>query len=278
MSTPSETSLDLGIVIPFRNEGAMTARALRSLLRLPGVAEVIAVNNGSKTEELDPVEAAVHSLNELGFCASIRHDPSPFNFQRINNDAARTCSARVLLFMNNDARLVADSTGLVSSMYALAKEPDLGAIGAQLLLGDGKSLQHTGVQLDGAGFASHYLLGEPRERWTSLPTAVVSAVTAAFVMVEADKFWRVGGFDERFIVCGGDVDLCLRLNLAGYRTVVCRDGWAIHDESVTRDPSKIPFSDYVESYHSYIRGFDPNNGDPFSNTELPYGLPLWQAG
>lgn len=278
MSDLDRAETDLTVIIPFRDHGAMTATALRSLVRLPGASHVIAVDNGSRLEETSSVHDALELLRRSGHQTRLVRNDSPFNFQRINNDAARLCSTRFTLFMNNDARLVRESTRLITMMLALAAEPDLGAIGATLLLGDGRSFQHTGVRLDSGGFASHYLFGRASDEWSTLPNAVVSAVTGAFVMVEARKFWEVEGFDERFIVCGGDVDLCLRLSRHGYRTVVCRDGWAIHDESATRDPSNIPSSDFVESYYSYSTGFDPNTGDQYCNDELPYGLPLWMAG
>ena len=272
-----KASMDLCVIVPFRNAGELTAMALRSLAYLPGTAQVLAIDNGSSENELYPVKKAIQLLRASGFDASIVHDPSPFNFQRMNNRAAEIGSCRSLLFMNNDARLAVQSMRLLRRMRTLISEQDIGAVGATLLLADRRRIQHIGVKLDSGGFASHYLAGESYTHWESLPTSVVSAVTAAFLMVDAEKFQRVGGFDERFIVCGGDVDLCLRLGEVGYKTIVCRDGWAIHDESATRNPSRIPSSDFVESYHSYIRGFDDNNGDPFCTADLPYGVPLWMA-
>ena len=41
------------------------------------------------------------------------------------------------------------------------------------------------------------------------------AVSAACMLVERRKFQSVGGFDESFVVAGGDVELCLRLTRPG---------------------------------------------------------------
>lgn len=41
-------------------------------------------------------------------------------------------------------------------------------------------------------------------------------VNGAFMLFRADLFRRLGGFDERFFMYCEDVDICLRLQLAGY--------------------------------------------------------------
>lgn len=54
-------------------------------------------------------------------------------------------------------------------------------------------------------------------------------------MVEADKFRAVGGFDaEAFAVDFNDVDLCLRLNAVGYRTLMAPEAVLHHREAASR--------------------------------------------
>jgi GT2 family glycosyltransferase len=261
------------VIIPFRDQPLMTVRAALSLQHLPVRAEVVLVNNGSTASSRTEVLEGVKRLNRWHEVRMI-DDDSPFNFQRLNNDAARTCRGEHLLFMNNDAYLVSESERLVQSMVLLSSEPDIGCVGATLLFPDERTIQHGGVRLDAGSFASHLLFGESQGDHHRLQTSAVSAVTAAFLMVAADKFWSVDGLDERFIVCGGDVDVCLRMLRKGLFNVVCRDGFAVHDESSTRDVSKIPISDFIASYHSYVQSFDAQTGDLFVSDDYPYGIPL----
>jgi hypothetical protein len=85
-------------------------------------------------------------------------------------------------------------------------------------------------------------------------------------MVERQKFHEVGGFDERFRVGGGDVDLGLRLTAAGYRSLCVPAARMIHDESATRDPAAIPKGDFEASRRSY--GEFRTVGDPFYHPAL----------
>lgn len=52
-------------------------------------------------------------------------------------------------------------------------------------------------------------------------------VNGAFMLFRADVFRDLGGFDERFFMYCEDVDICLRLRLAGYR-LVCSDVKVTH--------------------------------------------------
>ena len=52
-------------------------------------------------------------------------------------------------------------------------------------------------------------------------------------MVKKSKFEEVNGFDEEFRITYNDVDLCLRLNEIGYRSVYNPCIELIHHESIS---------------------------------------------
>ncbi len=66
-------------------------------------------------------------------------------------------------------------------------------------------------------------------------------VNAAFVMLPSPVFAQVGGFDERYRMYCEDVDLCLRLQLAGHRLVLADDVTVLHQASRAsrRDPRHL---------------------------------------
>jgi GT2 family glycosyltransferase len=54
-------------------------------------------------------------------------------------------------------------------------------------------------------------------------------------VIQREVFLSVGGFDaETFKVNYNDVDLCLRLLMAGYRNLFCPDAVLVHHESKSR--------------------------------------------
>ena len=190
----------------------------------------------------------------------------PFNFQRLNNWAARQAQGELLLFLNNDVEAL--HTGWLEALAEQAQRTEVGAVGPRLFYPDGL-VQHAGVAVGIGGLADHPWAGQHPDAWTptgpSYWTRDLLAVTAACLMVEHEKFDAVNGFDERFIVCGGDVDLCLRLHERGLWNVMTPFARLLHRESATRrkDP---PANDVRESLRAYAPYLD--GGDPFFNPNL----------
>src|SRR5262249_53379015 len=92
------------------------------------------------------------------------------------------------------------------------------------------------------------------------------AVTSACVMMRRETFDALQGYDERFIVCGSDVDICLRMVKRGMRVVYTPYTCLIHHESATRKTDSIPENDFWRSFVSYRPWL--RNGDPFYNANL----------
>lgn len=263
--------LDLSIIVPFKDHSDLTIACLRSLHTQP-IKEILLISNNSSAAELETVRHAAKDFKNT----KILEYNHPFNFQKINNWAAAQASGDVYFFLNNDVELVSSSGGLLNKMYAKALGEGVGAVGCVLLYEDAKTIQHAGVYLVPGGTADHLYIGkklsavnhliENRDYYYDTRKDMdVSAVTAAAVMVKKICFDTVGGFNEDFIICGGDVDLCLRLNAIGEKTVLIGsdDGYMIHKESRSRSSIGIPYVDFIESYKSYVKHFDLDVGDPY---------------
>ena len=162
--------------------------------------------------------------------------PGPFNFAAMNNAAASRARGDLLVFVNNDVE--AFQPDWLARMAREALRPDVGAVGAKLLDGDGR-IQHGGIVLGTGGLVTHghrHFPGDAPGYLGALRiTHAVSAVTAACLVVEAVKFRAVGGFDaDVFAVDFNDVDLCLRLNAAGHRTLLVPSAVLHHREAASR--------------------------------------------
>jgi GT2 family glycosyltransferase len=152
------------------------------------------------------------------------------------NFAAAQVQNDLLLFLNNDTEVI--SPDWLAEMASFAVRPDIGAVGARLLYPDG-AIQHAGVALGIGGAAGHVDKGVQPFPGAFAPwhdeTRIVSAVTAACLLVDRAKFVDVGGMDDvNFTIDFNDVDLCLRLAARGWRTVYCAQATLIHHESRSR--------------------------------------------
>jgi GT2 family glycosyltransferase len=232
----------VSLIIPTRDRKDLLETAIGSIRKKTAYPnyEILVVDNDSRSPATLDYLAAL----ECDGAARIVRAPGPFNFSRINNLAVGSARGAILGFINNDIEaLDPDWLGEMVSHFARS---DVGAVGAKLFYPDGR-IQHAGVVTgigevaghlykyapgDAPGPSSHLML--PRE---------TTAATAACLLVRADLFGRIGGFDEAGLaVAFNDVDLCLRIRKAGARIVWTPFARLVHHESVSRgidtDPAK----------------------------------------
>lgn len=255
----------VSIIIPFRDAPEVTDACLRSLgayfNELP--YEILLISNRSS----DPKTFAMMEAWEREYSSArcLEYD-QPFNFQALNNWAVRQAQGSLLLLLNNDTEALHDKW--IDGLAEQAQRPEVGVVGPRLFYPDGL-VQHAGVVVGIGGFAEHPWGGLHPDSWTVAgPSYWVRnflSVTAACMMVERAKFEAVTGFDERFCVCGGDVDLGLRLHAAGYWNVMTPFVRLVHHESATRELAP-PAQDVDESLRAYARYL--RDGDPFYNPNL----------
>jgi GT2 family glycosyltransferase len=255
----------VSIIVPFRDQPKYTEACLQALwqTRLDLPAEIVLVSNRSaEPETFEAMERWRRTWPSL----RILEFDEPYNFHRLNNWAARQATGELLLFLNNDTEPL--HQGWLEALAEHAQRPAVGAVGARLFYPNGL-VQHAGVAVGIGGFAEHPWAGlHPDADTPAGPSYWVRnqlAVTAACLMVGHAKFDRVGGFDERFVVCGGDVDLCIRLHQSGLRNVMTPFARLVHHEAATRD-RQPPLNDVRQSlcvYRPYLEG-----GDPYYNPNL----------
>ncbi len=136
----------------------------------------------------------------------------------MNNYGVNHSSGDLLLFLNDDTEvIVAD---WLEDMVGWFREKDIGIVGGKLLYPD-NSIQHAGVIIGLTGFAGHTFSGTGENNFGIYGSTEwyrnYLAVTGACMMIKRDIFETIGGFDESFILCGSDVELCLRVYGKGLR-------------------------------------------------------------
>lgn len=191
-----------------------------------------------------------------------------FNWSKLNNFGMDNTDADVFIFLNNDTSIITKDwmTRLVEDV----SREDIGVAGALLLYED-DTIQHAGVIVGMNGWADHVFKGMPQihaaDPFVSpMLSRNVLAVTGACMAVSRKTIQRIGKFDESFIVCGSDVELCIRSWENGLNVLYDANVKLYHYESKSRDVSKIPQIDFVRSeqlYKPFVQ-----NGDPYYNINL----------
>ena len=223
------------VIIPFKEQLAITARCLDALLNITayGNFQVVLVDNWSTSDAaaLFRAEAATRSR------VSVMEVKEPFNYSRLNNLACLHAGTPFFVFMNNDV-VVEQPDWLRLMVNEALADPAVAAVGARLVYPD-RTIQHGGVILGVGGVGDHASRGRELDdtfyMGRGLCAQELSAVTAALMLVRADAFHAVGGFDERELsVVYNDVDLCLKLRQAGHKVIYHPGVVAEHHESASR--------------------------------------------
>ncbi len=118
---------------------------------------------------------------------------------------------------------------LVTELY----RSNAGMVGPKLVdWDDPRRLQHVGLGLDRFGEVEP--LVEPGEQDQEQLDAVrdVFVLPSACILVRADLFRQLGGYDAAIDFHGDDVDLCWRAHLQGARVVVVPDARVRHREAL----------------------------------------------
>jgi GT2 family glycosyltransferase len=273
------------VIIPTRDRVSLLQRCLETIA--PAVerchADILVVDNDSaQPQTID----FLSDLSRRGI-RTLRIE-GPFNFARLNNQAAATLDSDILCLLNND--IEASSDDWLEEMLTRLGEPDVGAVGA-LLTWPGDVVQHGGVVLGMNFSVAHAFTDRFSDDPGFLDQLLVahecSAVTAACLATRRNDYLAVGGMDEdRFAVALNDVDYCLRLREAGKRIVLTPYAKLIHAESASRGSDhRADRRSRFEHELNLLRARwgERLNDDPAYNPQLsrdgvPYSGLAWPPG
>jgi len=232
--------------------------------------EVLVIDN----ESTDPPTLAY--LASLESPVRVVHYREPFNFATMVNYGVRQATGDLVVLLNNDTRVI--SPDWLNEMAALAERPAIGAVGAKLLYPD-NSVQHNGVCLGIAGSAGHYGWSkdhrDPGDHGRGVLLSNTAAVTGAALMVERRKYCEVKGLNPELAISFNDVELCLALGRAGYRSVVTPNAMLFHFESKSRGYNITRSQHYredLESAYFYRHWSSMIPNDPYYSPNLSLEL------
>ncbi|UDL94265.1 glycosyltransferase [Lichenihabitans sp. PAMC28606] len=232
---PVRPEAGLTVIIPTRDNAADVATMVDSLVAKaanPDALRLLILDNGT-TRSTD-----LALLEKLAASGRIerRVIDEPFNWSRLNNQAAASVDTPHLVFANDDMRML--TSGWDRRIRGLLERDDVGAVGVKLLYDD-DTLQHAGVLFGWKGSAIHDGVYEPADspgplrRWQVTRSA--SAVTGAFLATRRDVFLAHQGFDDVTLPVGySDLDYALKLRSSGLKVIWTPAISLYHHESKSR--------------------------------------------
>jgi GT2 family glycosyltransferase len=190
--------------------------------------------------------------------------PENYGFAKANNLAARKARAPFLFFVNPDCLLIENCIpNLLEAMKTAA------VAGPKVLNEDGTTQLSFGPFLSiFAEFRQRRRMQKEKtpkmQRWIrSLDTFYPDYVSGCALMIAADLFQNLGGFDEKFFLYEEDVDLCKRVTDLGKRVMYVPAASVVHgrNKSVAKVSSRALLEYrssqmyYYQKHHGWFQNF-----------------------
>mgnify|MGYP002564365568 CR=1 FL=1 len=229
------------IVILNWNGVAHLRRFLPSVVAAaPAGVEVVVADNGSTDDSVEVLRSEFPSVTVL------RMDRN-YGFAGGYNRALQRIEADYYVLLNSDVET--PRGWLAPLVEALDRNPDVGVVSPKLISSEDRRM------FEYAGASGGYVdwLGYPFCRGRILRTVEEDRgqyddardlfwVSGAAFCCRAELFHRLGGFDDDFFAHMEEIDLCWRMQLAGYRVRVVPESRVYHlggGTLQTDSPSKV---------------------------------------
>lgn len=235
MSSVGSDAIELSIIIVSYNTRDITLDCLASLYRYPPSVpfEVLLLDN----ESADGSAAAVREAYPR---VRLFEQRPNLGFAGGNNVAAKSATGRRILLLNPDTIVLPETFAGVWDFAE--RQPWRKIWGGRTLQGDGKTLNPTSCwrritlwslfsQSSGLQHLWHdtsMFNPEVEPSWQRDTERDVDIVSGCFLMIDADLWQQLGGFDPHFFMYGEDADLSLRARALGARPGISPKAELIH--------------------------------------------------
>lgn len=221
---PGSTSPRLTVSIVSHGQGSLLDPLLRQLRDAAAVLPMHVIVTQNLPELRTPIES------QTGFVLDWIENAAPRGFGENHNSAFRLCTTEFFCVMNPDVRLTPESlTPLLASVTQKA-----GVAGPRVMSPAGRvedSARRVPTPLRLCSrwwrrrFEADYAV-EPSEQQ-------VDWLAGMCLVFDRATFHAVSGFDERYRLYCEDVDICLRVHLAGRAVSWVQNGIVVHDAQRT---------------------------------------------
>lgn len=215
------------IVIPNRNTKELLEECLGSIYATEkdsSYLEIIVVDNGSNDGSVAMVRGKFPKIKLI-------ENKKNLGFAKAVNIGWKASRGDLILFLNSDTKIRSKNT-IKSLIEYIQENSDVGCVSAKLVLRDGQLDPDTHRGFPTPWSSLTYFLGFeklfPKSRvfaqyhrgWKDLSKIhEIDAGCGASLVVRRNILEDLGGWDETYYFYGEDLDLCYRVNAAGWKII-----------------------------------------------------------
>lgn len=210
---PATSVTDLTVSIVSHGHGSLITGLIADLAASPAPRPRVILTLNIAEDDLDLGDVAGLEITRIV-------NASPKGFGANHNTAFALSTSRWFAILNPDIRLPMPPFAPLIA----AADTSFALVAPRIVAPDGHDEDAVRTNLTPLSLAARHLRGKH-----SADGGAFRWLAGMFMLVRADAFAAVGGFDRRFFLYCEDFDLCARLVLAGYRLMLVRDVAVIHD-------------------------------------------------
>ncbi len=249
----------LSVIIVSWNTCKLLENCLNSILaNMPSLPfEIWVVDNASTDDSPRIVRERFPEVHLV-------ENPENVGFARANNQAIQRCTGDYVLLLNPDT--IVDSCTLQCLVDFLDKQPEAGAVGPRISNPDG-SIQISShpkptlyrelwrmFHLDAFWSYAEY----PFTKWETNQAQEVDALMGACLLLRKEVLDHVGYLDEDYFIYSEEIDLCYRIQRAGWHLYWAPQANVVHLGG--QSTQQVPTEMFLNLYHSKIKYFRKHNG------------------
>lgn len=225
LTVPTFEKPRVSIVIPVYNQFVYTYNCIRSIIEHSGeVSYEILVADDCSTDQVARLEQFVDG-------AVILHNQNNLRFLRNCNQAAEKARGEFILFLNNDTQVQKDWLAPLVSL--MDRSDAVGMVGSKLIYPDGYLQEAGGIVWNDASAWNYGHRKDPEDCEYNY-VREVDYISGAAIMIRADLWREIGGFDERFAPAYyEDTDLAFEVRRHGRKVLFQPQSVVVHFEGVS---------------------------------------------
>lgn len=236
---------DISIVIVNYNVKDFLFQCISSIVQASKNLNVqtIVIDNNSEDNSVELIKNSFPEVKVIALQENI-------GFGKANNIGFDNASGKYILILNPDTILSSDTLDVMYNY--MENHPDVGISVCKVLNPNGTFQEscRRGFPTPWSAFSKLFGLQSifPKSKLfgkynlTYMPiddTYFVDAVTGAFMFAKAEAIRFVNGFDPDYFMYGEDLDLCYKINQAGYNIAYVHTTYIIHHKGESSKRSRL---------------------------------------
>ncbi len=175
---------------------------------------------------LNQAEVLPFALDSFPFPIRLLENTVPLGFAANQNQAFGHAAGRYFCVVNPDIRL---NCNPFTALLACVEQSSVGVV-APVVLSEAGALEDSARRFPTPFMILRKFFGVATQQDYLIADTPVYPdwVAGMFMMFPRDVFEELGGFDELYFLYYEDVDICARLRLLGYKTLLCPQATVTH--------------------------------------------------